>query len=79
MKYTFCNSGNCIDFKPNERITPYSQKHPISSLEFYKEQVQQANSKSVYILDEAGNPLGSDETYQTYSKKFAKAKKKKNS
>lgn len=52
--YTFCNTGNCFDFNPKQKIFPYPNKPPVLNLDFYKEQVKQAKSKAVFILDEAG-------------------------
>ena len=52
--YRFCNFGHCYDFRPEEKISPYTNEKPISNLEFYKEKVKQAKNKAVYITDETG-------------------------
>lgn len=53
--YRFCNFGHCFDFKPEDKITPYPNKPPVTNLEFYKERVKQEKNKAVYITDNTGN------------------------
>jgi hypothetical protein len=77
MKYTFCNSGNYFEFNPEDKIFPYSNKPSVTNLDFYKTIVLSSKRKDIYIMDEYGNQLWTDETYADYSKRFNKIKKQK--
>lgn len=57
MKYMFCNTGNCFEFNPTEKIFPYPNKPAVKNLDYYREMVKQAANKSVYIMDETGKTI----------------------
>lgn len=60
--YRFCNMGHSFDFNPMKKIHVNPNKAPISNLEYYRDRVKEANSKAVYIVDDAGNIEGQNLT-----------------
>lgn len=55
--FRFCNLGHCFDFKPFDKITPYTKQPPVTNLQFYRDKVKHANNPAIYILDNTGKTL----------------------
>lgn len=58
--YRFCNAGHCFDFSPKKKIRVNPNKAPIPNLEYYRDRVKQAKSKSVFIVDDFGQIEGTE-------------------